>query len=527
VVVRVAFHRLNPEYGELTMEHQETILPVPQCLEETLRESILPKAHRDDAVEFRQKVMSMSDVTQVLSDSKPQLQAWFATIPLDENQRVGIEQWVTTLNALNVIGTFTCLQGSDVVGDDKVGTEFKCRLSVPQAKSAFVNAQRDSTGAVEDTSLDFEELLEAIARCGVDKYRSIDQINTADKVKAMIANILGDANEEQVVTDATYIKADRFPVPETSPHGPEWLATWSELQLHTLQGFPLWESGVFDVLAANVESLRSIFAAYSASGLDGPASEMDLEEFHDFVIEADLITDTYGFDTMSGQFTKAAGDASLNFTEFMTMIVKISFFRANPQYGMRKGDSRKKQANVGANEANADKFGEEVPLPDCLQEMLSEKVLPNSRSESYARQFEEETLPQADVQSEIGTHADALSVFYETISAGRDFLELDQWIGALEGKMLFSNLTIDGYVVRLAEPMARAAFYWAASTPDKGLMPDELAKCVARCGYDKYRQVTPMAAGTKVSAFLRNLLEDEDEEEAVQSSTGGKHKDEA
>jgi hypothetical protein len=146
VVVRVAFHRLNPEYGELTMEHQETILPVPQCLEETLRESILPKAHRDDAVEFRQKVMSMSDVTQVLSDSKPQLQAWFATIPLDENQRVGIEQWVTTLNALNVIGTFTCLQGSDVVGDDKVGTEFKCRLSVPQAKSAFVNAQRDSTG---------------------------------------------------------------------------------------------------------------------------------------------------------------------------------------------------------------------------------------------------------------------------------------------------------------------------------------------------------------------------------------------
>merc|ERR1740138_1840426 len=38
VIVRVAFHRLNPEFGELTMEHQETILPVPQALETTLRE---------------------------------------------------------------------------------------------------------------------------------------------------------------------------------------------------------------------------------------------------------------------------------------------------------------------------------------------------------------------------------------------------------------------------------------------------------------------------------------------------------
>ena len=51
--MRIAFWRLNPEYGELTMEHQESILPVPQCLEQTLRESILPKAHRDDAAEFR------------------------------------------------------------------------------------------------------------------------------------------------------------------------------------------------------------------------------------------------------------------------------------------------------------------------------------------------------------------------------------------------------------------------------------------------------------------------------------------
>ena len=94
-----------------------------------------------------------------LSEGRPRLQAWFATIPLDENQKVGISQWVSTLQALNVIGTFTCTQGSDIVGDDRVGTEFKCRLSVPQVKSGFVNAQKESGNAVEDVTLDFDETL--------------------------------------------------------------------------------------------------------------------------------------------------------------------------------------------------------------------------------------------------------------------------------------------------------------------------------------------------------------------------------
>ena len=62
VITRVSFYRLNPEYGELTMEHQDTLLPVPQCLDRTLRECILPKAHRDDAAEFRAKAMQQPEV---------------------------------------------------------------------------------------------------------------------------------------------------------------------------------------------------------------------------------------------------------------------------------------------------------------------------------------------------------------------------------------------------------------------------------------------------------------------------------
>ena len=448
-----------------------------------------------------------------MQDGRNRLQAWFATIPLDENQKVGITQWVSTLEALNVLGTFTCLQGSDIVGDDRIGTEFKCRLSVPQAKAAFVNAQKETGGAVEDVSLDFEELLEAIARCGCDKYRPIEEIKVGEKVKAMVANILGDQNEEQVITAATYITAERFMPPASSPLGEEWLVTWGKIKLDTLPGFPLWENSIYDVLTQNLEQLKSIFAAYAASSLEGSATEMDMEEFHDFVIEADLVTGQYGFDTMSGQFTKAnagSNDDVLELHEFLTMLVRISFFRANPQYGMKKGKDQK----------NAEKF-DDVPLPGCLSEMLTEKVLPNARTDTYAQEFADTTLPLPEVQAALGAQLEQLTTFYEMVSAGRDHLQLDQWIKALDGKLMFSDLKIDSYVVRLTEPQARAAFFASANDPTLGLLPDELPVCVARTACDKYKQVTPMGPGAKVTGFLSNLLGEGDEEDVVLAATGG------
>ena len=108
------------------------------------------------------------------------------------------------------------------------------------------------------------------------------------------------------------------------------------------------------------------------------------------------------------------------------------------------------------------------------------------------------------------------------VSAGRPFLELDQWLGALEQKLLFSDLKIDGYAVRLTEPQAKAAFYASAATPTSGLLPDELPVCIARTACDKYKLVQPMGPGAKVSGFLNNLLGDDDEEDVVLAATGGK-----
>ena len=61
------------------------------------------------------------------------------------------------------------------------------------------------------------------------------------------------------------LQAERFVVPDSSPHGAEWLQTWSMLLLANLPGFPLCERDIFDVLSANLESLQSIFRAYSSA----------------------------------------------------------------------------------------------------------------------------------------------------------------------------------------------------------------------------------------------------------------------
>jgi len=189
---------------------------------------------------------------------------------------------------------------------------------------------------------------------------------------------------------------------------------------------------------------------------------------------------------------------------------------------MRLGDTRKAKANEDRD--RAEMYGEEVPLPGCLSDMLTNLVLPNARHDTYAQEFAETTLPLPEVQAALGAQLEQLSTFYETVSAGRPFLELEQWLGVLESKLLFSDLNIDGYVVRLTEPQAKAAFFASAATPASGLLPDELPVCVARTACDKYKGVAPMGPGAKVTGFLANLLGDDDEEDVVLAATGGQVK---
>ena len=47
-----------------------------------------------------------------------------------------------------------------------------------------------------------------------------------------------------------------------------------------------------------------------------------------------------------------------------------------------------------------------------------------------------------------------LIALYEMLTGGRSHLTLPQWVGALESRLLISDLEIRGLAVRLTEPQA-------------------------------------------------------------------------
>jgi len=425
------------------------------------------------------------------------------------------------------------LQGSDVVGDDRIGTEFKCRLSVPQAKNAFISAQKESGNTSIDVALDFDEMLECIARCGVDKYRAVSQhMDHAAAVAGFIANVLGDANEEQVITKHTYVYAERFDAAtaaDSEGTDADWLGCWNDMQLGSLYRFPLWEREVHDCLKSSFAHIKSIFRAYAAGSKNDDASTMDLDEFHDFVIEADLLTKEYGFDTISGQFTKAidgGDDSVMELHEFLTMIVRISFFRANPQYGMTVNRADRSNDNSGATRAFMEgqhgtakkEVKKMVEIPIALEDVLHNYIFPHCRRDDgppFA-----ETLHQPDVHAEIQAKRRQLDAWFEMVSEGRQGLELKQWLDALEAKLLFSDLHVLEHRCRFTEPQGRCAFYSSAALPEFGLQPEELVECVARCAVDKYKGVKPMSKAQAIDGFLQNLFGMANEEEVIYQATG-------
>ena len=82
-------------------------------------------------------------------------------------------------------------------------------------------------------------------------------------------------------------------------------------------------------------------------------------------------------------------DAELVLYEFIAMLVRISFQRANPTFG-----------NFG------DK-AELVPLPGCLEAMLDQFVLPNARRDTSA-QFRDTTMKDAAVIEVLEEYAERL-----------------------------------------------------------------------------------------------------------------------
>lgn len=202
-IVRIAFWRCNPQFG--SKYNKRELTPVPESLTLVLEEAILPRAKRDMSGEFKKVLAADAATHAVLTEYKEKLQNWLRPIlhrvrrPDNPNPQMTYSMWVALMDGPDaetksvtgpkppcpkMVGEHFLCQESQITGDERTSKkhvlEFKCELSIAKCRWNFLRSQTiDQMGADEASdgensdyaTCDFNELMECIARCSVDKYR--------------------------------------------------------------------------------------------------------------------------------------------------------------------------------------------------------------------------------------------------------------------------------------------------------------------------------------------------------------------
>jgi len=127
------------------------------------------------------------------------------------------------------VGSWAHTQESQITGMEASRATFEARLTAAQARWNFLRSQAVEVAAcgeapygerdADPVGLSLAELLECIARCGVDKYAALldtwlpthgrKAMTRADAVRGMLQNVLGERDEEAVLREATIVRAER------------------------------------------------------------------------------------------------------------------------------------------------------------------------------------------------------------------------------------------------------------------------------------------------------------------------------
>ena len=230
--------------------------------------------------------------------------------------------------------------------------------------------------------------------------------------------------------------------------------------------------------------------------------------------------------------------------EFVEVLIRIGFWRANPYHGINKLAAKL------------------VPLPDCLHQMLHEVVLPNAKRDDSAL-FKERLAGDKAMQAALLSYEKKLKEWFDVHTQsmflrgeGRK-LQYQQWQDLLQKGWgtdvraqgytpgngvgnweIFQDSEITGdercrnkFKISLSLPQAKFAFINSQSldqltvgqAKDTDAMTtlefDEFKECIARCALDKYKPIRQMSAAVMITSFCKNLLGEENTEECMNTAT--------
>ena len=355
-IVMLSFHRANPRFGEVGRE-RTAAAPLPGCLEGMLQKQLLKRAKRDSLAKVKIMVQRDPAVQLALRPHRSQLRGAFKALCEKDSttmagtvSALGMDLFLHDLFDRHVTKEISVAPTSLVKGE--VLPEVHSNLSWMDAKGAFVTCQAAGEDDIERQTLGFDEFVACLALCGHIKYEEVAEMSLAQRVAGIVANYLGEKNEQQVITEAVVPAVVRFdasgavPLPgQPQAEHASWLLTWGQMDLGHVYGFPLWEEEVFGLLRRSFGELTSIFTHYAKSGTAGSASAHAAEtlqqtELIDLVLDCGLASEAFPMARVQNVFERAdqtddkkGGDNALELHEFLECIVMLSFHRANPRFG--------------------------------------------------------------------------------------------------------------------------------------------------------------------------------------------------
>jgi len=432
-MVKVAFARDNPDFGEGKTDPSFVPKPLPGCLEAMLKDNLLLNAKRDALAGIKAQLVSNAAAKQIIAVRTAPLKRPFEKLAASDpttgkdkksGPAVGIERFCQELFDLGVAKEVIVSPVSPIKG--KTLPDIRTNLTMIDCKGAFVSSQKvEKKNSAATVNLD--EFVTALALCGAIKYAEVKDADgkpmpLAAMIDGVIANYLDEADEGKVI-NKLYPPPPRFnpaapPAPGKAAPAPSFMAAWKLMDLSHLWGFPTFEAGVFELLNTHFAELNSIFTEYSKSGTAGASSMSALltiqsTEFTTFALDCGITTDKFPTSRLNAMFLRAdqvdekkkvndfkagdtvaasademtsvgQGDHGLTFPEFMEALCACALYRANPDLGEH-----------GQLEA-------EMPLPECLETLLKNQILTNAKRDKLAL-----------VKSALETDADVLAMLPE------------------------------------------------------------------------------------------------------------------
>ena len=214
--------------------------------------------------------------------------------------------------------------------------------------AAKESLKRQQNGAqAEVTTLDFDEYLCCLSLCGMVAFRAIAAMPVAERIKAFLHQILGGTYAGEASGLAAYVWPHLSPdaaAPAGAgrsidvPAGQHLLMQeWEGLAVRECPGWPLWEAGVFRLLAEHQLALRESFARYAAPARGGAAAVCSSAQLGCWADDADLLTDAFGTPALARLAAEVAGKeyrsgGGIALPHFLALLVHAAFHRANPGY---------------------------------------------------------------------------------------------------------------------------------------------------------------------------------------------------